>query len=260
LEALAIPFGQSAILAPNWFLLRPLGRKLREYGIPVVGPGARPYKRSHLFARLAEHVCAYVDSPRPQFIRPIEAELFQLVANLTGRADFRIFTFNGRRVLFRLLQAAVDLRLEHESAVPWLRTTARHFGDILFEEGLIPTAGIGLLPESADALIQDMVNAQVDVANLALADLGMFANPESNLKLLTIHQAKGREFRAVALIGLHDGVIPFHNKYKHLSTDDEAEARRLMYVALTRAERLLHLYTTADNWRPICRFLPLLCK
>ena len=38
IEALAIPFGECAILAPTWFQLRPLGQKLREYGVPVSGP------------------------------------------------------------------------------------------------------------------------------------------------------------------------------------------------------------------------------
>ncbi len=100
-----------------------------------------------------------------------------------------------------------------------------------------------------------MAKADVDIPNLALSDLGMFANQENNLKLLTIHQSKGREFTAVALIGLQDGIIPYHNKYSTLTTDGEAEARRLFYVAVTRARRILHLFTEKGDWRRVCRFL-----
>ena len=50
LEHLGIPMGNAAILAPTWFTLFPLGRQLREFGIPIVGPGARPYRRNRQFA------------------------------------------------------------------------------------------------------------------------------------------------------------------------------------------------------------------
>jgi DNA helicase-2/ATP-dependent DNA helicase PcrA len=255
IDALTIPLGQCAILAPSWFHLRPIGMRLREYGVAVVGPGARPYKRSHLFARLAEQVCAYVECPQPHIIRPIEKEIFQLVSNLTGKADFRIFTFDGRRIIFRLLHAAHDLRSQHEAAAAWLNATAPRFGEILVEERLAPPSCPSLLQQSVAGMLADMAKAEVDIPNLTLSDLGMFADPEKNLKLLTIHQAKGREFTAVAVVGLHDGIIPYHNKYNALSSDGEAEARRLFYVAMTRARRILHLFTDRGDWRPKCRFL-----
>jgi len=55
-DALGIPLGEAAILAPTWFSLFHLGRRLREYGIRIVGPGARPYRRNRQFAPLAEQV------------------------------------------------------------------------------------------------------------------------------------------------------------------------------------------------------------
>src|SRR5262249_34268015 len=40
-----IDLGETAILAPTWYILYPLGKRLRHVGIPIIGPGARPYKR-----------------------------------------------------------------------------------------------------------------------------------------------------------------------------------------------------------------------
>jgi DNA helicase-2/ATP-dependent DNA helicase PcrA len=58
------------------------------------------------------------------------------------------------------------------------------------------------------------------------------------VRLLTVHAAKGMEFKAVFVIGLCDGIFPdWHAKTK-LEKDDE---RRSMYVAMTRASRLLVL-------------------
>ena len=83
----------------------------------------------------------------------------------------------------------------------------------------------------------------------------MFASPDENLKLLTLHGAKGREFSAVALISLHDGRIPYHNRYNPLTQAGLEESRRLFYVGITRAKRLLMLFTDEQDYRPRCRFL-----
>jgi len=254
-EELGIPFGDAAILAQNWFQLMPLGQQLREYGIPVVGPGARPYKRQHVFARLAEQVCAYIETPSPEFIRHAERELFNIVLNVTGKADFRVFSYDGRRVVFRLLRGGQRLCNEHDGAIDWLHAASEFFSQVLCEEGILPNHARELLSESVQDMVTDMENRKVDTANLVLSDLGMFANPADNLKLMTMHAAKGREFSAIALIALHDGWVPYHNQYNPLTTDGLQESRRLLYVAMTRTKRLLMLFTDANNWRPTSRFL-----
>ena len=62
---------------------------------------------------------------------------------------------------------------------------------------------------------------------------------ESCLRLSTIHQAKGLEFKNVFIIGLADGLFP--NKRAIDGEGDLEEERRLFYVASTRAERSLYL-------------------
>jgi DNA helicase-2/ATP-dependent DNA helicase PcrA len=55
--------------------------------------------------------------------------------------------------------------------------------------------------------------------------------------LATFHAAKGLEWPVVHLAGLEEGFVPIH----HAQTEPaRAEERRLLYVALTRAERELH--------------------
>jgi DNA helicase-2/ATP-dependent DNA helicase PcrA len=60
------------------------------------------------------------------------------------------------------------------------------------------------------------------------------------LVLSTVHSAKGLEWRAVHVLALYDGNFP-----SDLAAGDREaveEERRLLYVALTRAQRDLHLY------------------
>jgi DNA helicase-2/ATP-dependent DNA helicase PcrA len=58
------------------------------------------------------------------------------------------------------------------------------------------------------------------------------------VELLTFHRAKGLEFHTVCVTGVERGLVPI----AHAETPEQrAEERRLLYVALTRAEEHLHL-------------------
>ena len=68
----------------------------------------------------------------------------------------------------------------------------------------------------------------------------------STVSLMTLHMAKGLEFRKVYLCGLEDGLLP----HKNTLTEREQieEERRLFYVGMTRAQERLIL-TAAERRR-----------
>ncbi len=58
------------------------------------------------------------------------------------------------------------------------------------------------------------------------------------VELLTFHRAKGLEFDTVFVTGLEKGLVPISHAKTSEAMDEE---QRLLYVALSRAERVLHL-------------------
>lgn len=73
------------------------------------------------------------------------------------------------------------------------------------------------------------------IGELALAGQSVIEGP--GVRVLTIHAAKGLEFRAVALVGMNEGTLPdYRNRVRD---SDVADERRITYVAVTRASRAL---------------------
>ena len=68
---------------------------------------------------------------------------------------------------------------------------------------------------------------------------------EEALQLMTVHSAKGLEFKVVFLSGLEEGLFPHDNSANDL--DGVEEERRLMYVAVTRARERLYLSYAAQR-------------
>src|SRR5213078_2500500 len=99
--------------------------------------------------------------------------------------------------------------------------------------------------------LEELVNAAVDydkqeedglrdfVDHAALtADTDKY-DGTAPVTLMTVHMAKGLEFPIVFLVGLEDGIFP-HSRSLNDQKELEEE-RRLAYVAITRAEKMLYV-------------------
>jgi DNA helicase-2/ATP-dependent DNA helicase PcrA len=107
--------------------------------------------------------------------------------------------------------------------------------------------------------IQDFVEGQKELdeatgslneflEDIALAtDLDKAVDNDDRVALMTIHLAKGLEFKHVFVVGLEEDLFP---SAMSMNTRSELEEeRRLFYVALTRAEEQAYLTYTINRYR-----------
>jgi DNA helicase-2/ATP-dependent DNA helicase PcrA len=99
------------------------------------------------------------------------------------------------------------------------------------------------LQENKVRLLSDYMQ---DIALLTDADNGDDAN-DDKVSLMTIHQAKGLEFKMVYVTGLEENLFP--SQLAINSREELEEERRLFYVAITRAEKKLTLSYAMSRYR-----------
>ena len=95
-----------------------------------------------------------------------------------------------------------------------------------------------------------------------VADIDRVDEESDRVLLMTLHSAKGLEFRQVYLAGMEDGVFP---GYMSITSDDPLEIeeeRRLAYVGITRAKEELTLTCAKQRmtrgetqYNPVSRFV-----
>ena len=91
---------------------------------------------------------------------------------------------------------------------------------------------------------------------LWLREADVLQSRAQSVRLLTMHAAKGLEFRAVFLPGFNEGIMP-HNRAllqgkqgeseNELTQDALEEERRLLYVALTRASEAVYVSSSCKR-------------
>lgn len=177
-------------------------------------------------------------------IEKITDPLSGVQANLTIRAKTAISAFH--KVIENLSEKIVEAS-----------TTDRKVTDVVI--AAIDDSGYSMMlrSENSDEAearlenLEELVNAGVDYDKMADATIRDFIDhaaltsdtdaldQNARVTLMTIHSAKGLEFPVVFIAGLEDGIFP-HSRSVNDPKELEEE-RRLAYVAITRAERVLYI-------------------
>lgn len=111
-------------------------------------------------------------------------------------------------------------------------------------------------PEAAGRLdnLRELVRAMADFPNLAefLEHVGLVTDGaeqagDDMVNIMSLHAAKGLEFKVVFLTGWEEGLFPSQRTMDELGTAGLEEERRLAYVGITRARQHLTISHAANR-------------
>jgi DNA helicase II / ATP-dependent DNA helicase PcrA len=102
---------------------------------------------------------------------------------------------------------------------------------------------VGVAREYQEASAEPTLSEFLQQISL-FSDQDELAEERSLVTLMTLHNAKGLEYRAVFLVGMEDGVFPHARSLEEQGLEEE---RRLAYVGLTRARERLTLIHAATR-------------
>ncbi|MBX3442639.1 MAG: UvrD-helicase domain-containing protein [Planctomyces sp.] len=77
-----------------------------------------------------------------------------------------------------------------------------------------------------------------------ISDSDSVDDAAGSVTLMTLHSAKGLEFRVVFVLGVEEGLIPHERSLRDVSGFELEEERRLLFVGMTRAKERLFLTQT----------------
>ena len=253
-------------------------QRLRDSGIPyVIVGGVRFYERKEVKDMLA--YLKVLANPRDDLslkriinvpARGIGAQTISKLENYSSKNNLN------------LLEGIKHVR-EIEGISPRLKNAIKEFHGILTEfsrlKDKLPVDQItGLVAEKTGYLdslkkektieadnrvenVKELVNATAEFKERSdnptlevfleevslITDIDMWDKSKDAVTLMTLHAAKGLEFRVVFIAGLEEGLFPLSRSLENPS--ELEEERRLFYVGITRAKERLYLSCARNRRR-----------
>ena len=258
-------------------LSRVFEQKLREHNIPyVVVGGVGFYERAEI-----KDILAYLRL----LVNPADDLSFRRIVNRPRRGigagtvgKIADFARESDMSMFEFISSGVPLPISKRtlSAVRNFTEMMRKFGQDI--EKVAPSELIGRIINETGYLKmlaeEDSIQAKARIENLSqlvnaatdfesgnpeptvrnflssitlMTDVDRWSHSDETVNLMTIHAAKGLEFDTVFIVGLEMGIFPLAR-----TLDDDAqleEARRLFYVAITRAKRRVFITNAVQRSR-----------
>jgi DNA helicase-2/ATP-dependent DNA helicase PcrA len=149
----------------------------------------------------------------------------------------------GLRTLLQSLQAGA-LELEVSELLEGTLERSGYLEALEAERTIEAQGRIENLQELVGVAREYQANAEEPNLSSFLQEISLYSDQDalrgeqSLVTLMTLHNAKGLEFRAVFMIGMEEGIFPHARSIEEAGLEEE---RRLAYVGMTRAQERLTL-------------------
>jgi len=263
-----------AILYRNNFLSRRLEEELNGRGMPyVIYGGFRFFERAEIkdmvaylriivnpdddaaFERTINNPPRGIGQKTIDIIRNIAKEnnlslwktikLFDNVASKDITPRVKSALSNYINIIEKIASCLNELSLDEILVRIYKESNLKaYYSEQKGEESISKQENIEELFVTAENFIKNNIDSENvidDFLDNAALEAGDYQSKldEDPVQLMTIHSAKGLEFPVVFLTGLEEGIFP--NENRNSGNDFLEEERRLCYVAITRAMKLLYI-------------------
>ena len=253
-----VPLEEMAVLYRANFQSRVLEEAFLRAGLPYTVLGTRFFERAEVKDVLAYVRAAMNPADRTSFERAVSnprrgiGDKTLETYFVTGEIQEKLRNFLKLLEEFRqqLLNTPLPESLRYIVRNSGLETDLKKKGDEGVErlENIQELVNLSLkykdLPheEAVAKLIEEASLASDQDSLLIAQNLSTSSRQGKGVKLMTVHAAKGLEFRIVFIVGLEQGLFPHEpNDPSDATVEHEEEERRLFYVALTRARERVYL-------------------
>lgn len=241
-------------------LTRVLEDQLMKYGIPYqVVNGTSFYQRKEIKDIVSIMKCVANPHEDVSFERLLK--ITPKIGDKTVNEIKKIANTNSISLYEAITQYDGRSKGHLEQAIGMLSTLSKlvadpitsFIGHVLSLSGYAKRLKAVNTPENQERLenIEELINIasefqtlhQDDTLTAFLDRMSLSSDSDANkdddkVKLMTIHASKGLEFKTVFIMGAEEGLLP----HKNCRCDaDIEEERRLLYVAITRAEKNLYI-------------------
>ena len=233
-----IPDNEICIIAPQWWLLFPLSKKIKELlpNVKFDAPDITPIKYDPMNVFYLISKLLFTESGRKIYLRKkIASEIIEILTE-----EYKIH-LSDKIDNYKVLKIINSISESDENGVVYLQKAINSF---LIELGIDLNLESRLQKAYEDFIL--MVKDRVKNNHLS-TDVDTFKQcfkEKEGVVINTFHGVKGEEYTTVIAFGILNGYIPHWNTIIKKSHDyRESETKKLLYVVCSRAKKNLYLFS-----------------
>mgnify|MGYP003275754989 CR=1 FL=1 len=239
------------IIAPQWWLLFPLSKKMKELlpNVKFDAPDITPikYDPMNIFYLIAELL--FTESgKRIQLRKRVANEIIEILTE-----EYKIYLYE-KIDSYKVLKVVNSISLTDENGIVYLQKAIIKFligiGIDLRTEAYLNKAYEDFIARVKDRVKNNHLSTDIDVFKQCFKE-------KEGVVINTFHGVKGEEYTTVIAFGILNGYIPHWDIIINKPPDyRENETKKLLYVVCSRAKENLYLFS--EQGRTTQRGTPLL--